>query len=43
MKNIQSNKFKPQDLFDDTPDNEDKIYMAEYDLNEERRKKQEQA
>lgn len=39
MKQYQPGSFKPQDLFDENEDEEDKYYLKEFALDEERREK----
>lgn len=42
MKSMNKGQFKPTDLFDDNEDDEeDRIYLAEYNLDNEKKRKQE--
>ncbi|KAL4485751.1 hypothetical protein ABPG72_012291 [Tetrahymena utriculariae] len=39
MKNLNNGQFRPTDLFNENDDEEDKIYLAEYNLQEDRQRK----
>lgn len=39
MKHINNGLFKPTDLFNENDDEEDKLYLAEYNLQEDRERK----
>ena len=41
MKNLNKGLFKPSDLYQDIEDDDDRIYLAEYNLEEDKRKKME--
>ena len=42
LKALNDDNFKPTDLFDDNEDDEDKYYLAEYNLSNEKAKKEKQ-
>jgi hypothetical protein len=39
MKSLNNGLFKPTDLFNENDDEEDKIYLAEYNLQEDKIRK----